>query len=96
MAQKTDSINFYDPATGVLSTKHQVVDAQVFPIKDEIVKIGNGKAVMVQVGPTPNEAFAVFSKNPAFHDEGPEAWDRAARMALDLWAAKGKDRKSVV
>ena len=87
--KRMDVITFIDPATGKPATKTVEVEYQDYPIKAEAVKIGGGKTVHLQLGPTPNEAFAVFAKNPAFHEEGAEVWNREARQALEIWAAKG-------
>lgn len=89
MPTKLDVVTYVDPADGELKRKTVPLEYKEFPVKTEQVKIGNGKTVVVQIGPTPGDAYAIFAKNPAFHEDGPETWDRAARTALELWAAKG-------
>ncbi len=86
---KKDTVNYFDPKTGAPAQREHVIEVMEHPSLDESVKIGTGKAVVIQVGPTPGDAFAVFSKNPDFHESAPSTWDRAARQALEVWAGKG-------
>lgn len=89
MAKKIDTIHYFDPATGNPATRQEMVEIVDLPIKHENVKVGGGKTVQIQIGPTPGNAFAIFSKNKEFHEGGRDVWERAGREALELWAAKG-------
>src|SRR5579859_3529800 len=86
---KRDTVNYFDPATGQPAQREAIIEVREYPVEDKIVKVGQGKAVTIQIGPTPCNAFAVFAKNEAFHEEAPEVWDRAARQALEVWAGRG-------
>ena len=88
MPKKIDTITYIDPETGERATRQVEVDFKELPVIIEAVKIGGGKSVNIQIGPTPGNAFAVYAKNIAFHDDEPEAWARAARQALEVWAGK--------
>lgn len=89
MPKKIDRVISYvaGEANTMVSTE-VMVDYTETETKDEVVKISKDVAVTVQVGPTKGDAYAVFSKNPAFHDGEPSAWFPAARMALELWSAR--------
>jgi len=89
MTKRLDTIHYFDPATGLPATRQVEVDFVEPVIKSDTIKVSGGKPVHIQIGPTPGNAFAVFSKNGAFHEDGREAWDRAAREPLELWAAEG-------
>lgn len=87
MPSKIDVVTYRDN-DGTLQKKEVMIEYNPPVIKDEIIKIGGGKTVSLQIGPTVNEAFAVYYKNPEFHDAEPEAWFRVARSALDMWAGR--------
>jgi hypothetical protein len=87
MPSKLDVVTYRDN-NGDLQKKEVMVEFVPPNIKDETIKIGGGDAVVLQLGPTVNEAFAVYHKNSAFHEEAPEEWFKAARAALDMWAGR--------
>ncbi len=87
MPQREDVVTYRDQ-NGDLRKKTVMVEYTPPAIKDEPVKISGGKTVSIQVGPTAGEAFAVYHKNAAFHEDEPETWFKAARSALDMWAGK--------
>jgi hypothetical protein len=43
--------------------------------------------IVLQLGPTPGDVFAVYRDNPAYHKATREDWETCARNAIDRWAA---------
>lgn len=87
MPKRMDVVTFRDN-DGILRKKEVEVEYTPPVMKDEAVKISGGRSVVLQIGPTAGEAFAVYHKNAAFHEDEPEVWFKAARSALDMWAGK--------
>lgn len=89
MPKRIDRIISYvaGEANTMISTE-VMVDYVEAKSTDEVLKVGAGKTVTIQVGPTKGEAYAIFAKNSAFHEEEPDAWYKVARMALELWAGR--------
>ena len=89
MPKKIDRIISYvaGEANSLVSEEVMVEYAET-KTTNEIIKVAKDLSVTIQVGPTAGEAYAVFAKNPAFHEGEPSAWFPPARMALELWAAR--------